>query len=786
MGLHDLYVSACKVCDDSARTPTGFDDVRGLLDELRTQRNLWLLIHILDQEKRTGYFSDHTVKSQKETSSEIRPAALDQLSRIFSDDGSGLLPKSIAGLPGVMVCRTMLEWLERAAALELDASIGDNSNAILELGSLWDPSYRWGLSLDHGLLFDIDAALRGDLQLVDEDAKADERLCRACFCLIRCGRLERASELLRDAGQYWRAALILAGRSATLASSDGARGSHWLLWRFLAREISRYDGLNFWEKAILCLLSGGPLPQHLTDSPLLEDRLWAQFWGLLDAYLENRTLCHFRDSADRSIYLPDGLLLEMGECADAQTQCPIDIPEKRIMEVFECCLAGLHPKDNRQPMCILPLLFGGYPRNHGEILRVLSNHMKENLENHPNMSDGSSVSYDNDDYPQLLLSFAVHLHWYLRTQQSSQSLEEGSSTGDSLLTSYILLLRNRVQDRKLLYDLVAHYIGCLSNREMRIRTCVEFAYASPPSDLGTIVSAVTKVSETIGELDLLKDIAVEFWHFTWSTAQRRMTLRLGEFSEQDLSRIEGCLSLLKEHRSGSGEIYAACCREAVRRLYLDNLAEYARTIVLFERNSDQPCTELTQESEWRCWCSYFDVERKYMDWCDYVYDRGSKLRPQKPDGLGVAELEAHASALRKWLEGLDTLASSTILSCLNFLNEVRNFIQERELEPNSSEEALCVRLWCTRVFAYVHEMIEHQPACKAVLDLVDVFADLATFMESHILSSLVRDLSDTWTQSKTLKTMSTSSRNTIAKRVVLMSERYVQCYLRIINRLRMS
>jgi hypothetical protein len=748
IGLHDLFVTVYKFSVEGSGIPSNSDNNRNLLSELRAQRNFWLLLHILHQERKESVLSLEEVEFSSFSRKSVEPVAFDQLSRYFSDDGSGILPASIECLPGVKVCRRLLEWLERAAALDLDASIGSNFDAVLELGSLWDPSYRWGLSHARGSLFDLDAPLRGDLQLSDEDCKADERICRACFCLIRCGRLDRALEVLREAGQHWRAALFQGGRFSTRCSYDGARGSHWLLWRHIIRHSFKYADLNFWERTILCLLSGGPFPEQLSNANAVEDRLWCQLWGLFDSYLEEQMLCILGRDPDRSPYLQNGVLSHEQEVPPSEMKNSIDIPRMRILEIFEDCLSRPDPENDVELLRILPLLIEGKPNDYTDVLRVLSMNLISVPESHSDSLRQSSMNDCKPSLSQLSLTFAVHLHWYMITRRSLSISEESFAMGDSLLTAYLLQLRRSVQDQKLLYNIVAHYIRFLSGRESLIQACIEFASASPASDMGSVIDVFGGTVESDGDSRLAEEIAAGLWSFTWGETRKKLQMQPEEFNDCDMFRVECCLTLLKKHCCGSPVTYATFCKGAVRELYLENLTGYARSIVLMESNSEQPCAALMQDSEWRCWCLCFDVEDRYADWHDYMVDKGAGLRPRRPEGKDLAELKAYESDLSQWLERVDYLACRTIRGCLNFLHQVTCYIHDLEIEPDVSDEARCVRIWCSRVIGYLYEISRNESSSEAIIELVDVFADLATFVEPQVLRSLIRNVRDAWIYAK--------------------------------------
>jgi hypothetical protein len=137
MGLHDLYVSIFRALAETASDPGDSSELGKLLADLRSQRNLWLLLHIMDNADCEARRTVSQKRMSPMCTRRERPAAIDQLSRQISIDGSGFLPNPLETLTS---CRRVLEWLERTSALDLDSSMGAHYAALAELGSLWDPS----------------------------------------------------------------------------------------------------------------------------------------------------------------------------------------------------------------------------------------------------------------------------------------------------------------------------------------------------------------------------------------------------------------------------------------------------------------------------------------------------------------------------------------------------------------------------------------------------------------------------------------------------------------------
>lgn len=187
-------------------------------------------------------------------------------------------------IPGIVKLQLAVQWLERSAAIELKRSGGPMVNP------LDDPAYRWQYTASrfHDQPVSIDFPLRAEDDPLDEiERKAETRLAREVFRLVRAGLLEDAQRVCREAGQPWRAAVLAGGTSASSMSANGVTGAARRTWRKAAKAIcnSTSAGVAPHERAVCGVLSG-LLDPVLSVCKSYEDELWARLTVLLDQSVE--------------------------------------------------------------------------------------------------------------------------------------------------------------------------------------------------------------------------------------------------------------------------------------------------------------------------------------------------------------------------------------------------------------------------------------------------------------------------------------------------------------------
>ncbi|KAJ6701141.1 NUCLEAR PORE COMPLEX PROTEIN [Salix koriyanagi] len=113
------------------------------------------------------------------------------------------------------LCLRILQWLEGLAskALDLESKVrGSHVGTYLPNSGIWHQTQRFlkkgasNTNTVHHL--DFDAPTREHVHQLPDDRKQDESLLEDIWTLLRAGRLEKACDLCRSAGQPWRAATL--------------------------------------------------------------------------------------------------------------------------------------------------------------------------------------------------------------------------------------------------------------------------------------------------------------------------------------------------------------------------------------------------------------------------------------------------------------------------------------------------------------------------------------------------------------------------------------------------
>lgn len=291
MAAHDVALAMASVVEsqleygneflsDRATHPFVQNEVREVMTVLDIERDTWAL---LDRAWRSP-----AIRCQDAIS---RRANLDYVDR--------------PDLPGVDVCRRALEWLESLSANALDKDGGPR------LKPLDDPAYRWDYTkqnLQSAPCVDF-PLLPNAIPLEETESKAELRISREVFRLVRAGRLEDAESVCREVGQSWRAAILAGGRNASEMSAMGVKGGARLTWRRAAAVLadSPNPSIPAHERA-LCALFCGQLSPVLAVADSFEDRVWARLWRHMDQITERAVQ---RSESERS----DGELAQKMESA---------------------------------------------------------------------------------------------------------------------------------------------------------------------------------------------------------------------------------------------------------------------------------------------------------------------------------------------------------------------------------------------------------------------------------------------------------------------------------------
>lgn len=190
---------------------------------------------------------------------------------------------SVLDVPGYPKVQRIVEWLERSADESLERAGGPM------VKPLNDPAYRWQYSaeLNGGAALSMDFPQQNPSQLDEVERKAELRLSREIFRLVRAGRLEEAEEICREVGQPWRAAALAGGKRSSALSANGIIGHARKSWRMAAAAVARSQspGITPHERAVYGVFSG-VLEPVLAVASTYEDEAWARLTVMLDSTAE--------------------------------------------------------------------------------------------------------------------------------------------------------------------------------------------------------------------------------------------------------------------------------------------------------------------------------------------------------------------------------------------------------------------------------------------------------------------------------------------------------------------
>ncbi len=218
-------------------------------------------------------------------------------------------PRRLTPLEAFLKAQRIAQWLENEAATDLDRSGGP------QVKPLEDPAYRWAYSATRTGTDSVsmDCEVRG-VTLDYTEVKAEERLCRELFRLLRAGRMDEAERICRAAGQPWRAAIIAGGKSCSAVAANGRKGDARRSWRSAVAAMARSRAnIPPHERALYGVLAGVMEPA-LAVATDYESHAWVRITTALDAAFENA----LGEAAAENIVVSDETLLQMfRECEGA-------------------------------------------------------------------------------------------------------------------------------------------------------------------------------------------------------------------------------------------------------------------------------------------------------------------------------------------------------------------------------------------------------------------------------------------------------------------------------------
>lgn len=372
--------------------------------------------------------------------------------------------RCVLRLDGYHRCQRIVEWLEQIADDALQRSGG------VQLKPLDDPAYRWEYTAEnHGyepVSMDFPQTTMRSLDEIEQ--KAEARLSREIFRLVRAGRLEQAEAICRSVGQPWRAAAIGGGKRGYAISANGVKGHARKTWRMAASAVARSSqpGITPHERAV-CGVLAGVLEPVLAVAKSYEDQAWARLNMLLDAVADR---CLNGTSLEAVRILDGDILQAFFEC---------DHAEEGLEAVPGDLLKGI-----RSVRAYLAIGYAINAEYTSELLKLLAGLARSGAERKN----------------EWVCRFAAHICLFLKMSGLLGKMTERHADLDNYdmaIESYVRLVIRKdleeeaeankqgtiLQERELVVNVSARYLSELSSEDRIIKTYSELLSASLKADL---------------------------------------------------------------------------------------------------------------------------------------------------------------------------------------------------------------------------------------------------------------------------------------------------------------
>lgn len=595
------------LCQARTLRPYARKMIRNVNTHLRIQGNTWLLLQMAWQ--------GPEIQSDDLCTRRLSPSALDAT--------------AVFDVPGYVKLQRIVEWLERTADDALDKAGGPR------VKPLDDPAYRWEYTASRvarNECVSMDYPLRPNQALDEVEQKAEARLSREVFKLVRAGRVEEAEEICRLVGQPWRAAALAGGKRGSALSSTGEKGLARRTWRKAASSLAQAANSSVppHERAVYAALSG-VLEPLLAVADGYEDEAWARLSILLD------------ETAERALASAEGIELR--------------VQDDVILQSFWECRSTVSGSDGVN----------------GDLMKGIRQ-IQAFLSLGPNISEGHLRSLFQAlaqlselglrQRAEWVCQFSAQTCLFLKLSGlvNNESPSDFLSLFDSSLQSYVRLIiktdleleeqamkqGNIVPARPLVCSTAAHFLGEISSERRIIESYSELLCASLRADLThekaeaeragvspreiderrnlcllkashcfsaeTLTNLVTTSVDLVWDANLLRSQSTEA---PSSIASDQRNDDITEHDEHVVRAIEFLMfpafpsydEALRRATTAARRFFLAGKRGAAR-----HLIRWFPTDVLEQVDADLHASAL---QEFDCWCVYFDAVSKHSDWNNY-------------------------------------------------------------------------------------------------------------------------------------------------------------------------
>lgn len=537
---------------------------------------------------------------------------------------------------GIDKVHRITEWLESLAAEELDRTGGPR------VKPLEDPAYccAYTAQAQGAHAISIDYSLRQG-HLDETETKADERLCRELFKLLRAGRLGDAERICRDVGQPWRAAILGGGKNCSALSANGVKGGARKVWLAVVAQTARQSStLPPHERALYGLLSGIKEPA-LVVAPDYESRAWVHLTTALDNACEKAI-----SGSDGGIGISDNEIIQIfAECEGASDGHPSIAGDVyvAIRKVRAHLALGANMGKNHY-LSLLEALSElgceGFKRKQEWVVRLASN-----LSLFIKLT-GKIYSFAEDEV--VMNNFDSAMSGYARLVIMLEQKEELKAREDGTIR----------EANGIVYELAAWELCELKNEARIVKEYAELMVNSLVMDLRHERSERLRVGVRSREVcerrtlclekagmcfkkDTLSALVLFVVDRVWDSEMVGALDVKDEVTERDELVIRALEFLMFPSFPNSEEAVVRAT-VAARRFFLEQ--KYAACKQLVTWFPIEAATEDEKESgrlarrELDAWRMYMDAKRFYQDWQDYFFT--NKPNPLPMDVIAAATAES--------------------------------------------------------------------------------------------------------------------------------------------------
>ena len=663
--------------------------------------------------------------------------ALDRLDQTIIDNVSG-----------IEKCHRITEWLEYLAAEELDRNGGPR------VKPLEDPAYRCAYSAQaEGVpSVGMDYSIGENRKLDEIELKADERICREIFKLLRAGRGSDAESICRAAGQPWRAAILSGGRNCSSLSANGVKGGARRVWRnTVAKTVKAGQALPIYERALYGLLAGVKEPA-LAIATDYESRAWVHFITTIDNACDKALL----SSADGCAITDEAIIQMFDECdgaGDGHPSIPSDINAgiRKIRSYFALGRSMSQRHASELLMTLGNLAYDGLRHNKEWVCRLVSN-----LALYMKLDNLAIVALEDEDsmnnFESAMSAYARHvIHKEKEEEEAAErtnQIREVRPLVSELAAWQLSELENNIH-------IVREYSVLLYNalrNDLRHERAERKRVGSPEHEVYVRRERCLEYAGACFNRDTLDKLVVHVVDYVWDRFMNDLNNHSNsnavadEITEDDELIIRS-IDLLIFPTCPNHEQATIRATIAIRRFFLLGKHSAAKHLIEWfpqiddirnssNGNSSSSIMPLREIDAWR---EYIEAKHAFQAWQDYHFTKKPKPLPEAirlaasaDKGTYSYEIKAAASVqmkkyeqkyemFKKNADQLRDVAKNQLRQALLFdsgwMRAVANEVEEmefeldeagREIHEQRREEMRAVRRWAVPELVWLLHRVLHE------------------------------------------------------------------------------